>query len=273
MNRYLFTALTASALLAAGCGKGKEARTLFNRAKSLYENQQFAAAKNAIDSINLLYPSEINIRREALTLMRQAERGECARNIAYCDSLTPILEKELEPLKKGFVFEKDTAYDETGRYIPSTMTVERNTERCYIRCGVTEEGEMYIASVYFGSRPIEHTGLRLTAGDGTYAETPAIAYDGGVNYRFRDNGNTTEVVTYLGNNCKDIANFAYINAKERIRAEYTGGKPYTAYLSDSDRKAIRATYELAHVLSEINAMKKEKNRSEKHILMIDEKLK
>jgi hypothetical protein len=265
--------MIAFALLVASCSDGKEAKTLYDKAKLHYENKEFVVAKNVIDSINLLYPKEIDVRREALTLMRQVERGESEQNIAFCDSLMPIREKEFEALKKGFAFEKDPAYNETGNYIPPSMTVERNTERSYIRCGVNEEGEMYIASVYFGGRPIEHTGLKLSVSNGTYTQTPAIAYDGGVNYRFKDNGNTTEVITYTGNNCKDIANFVYLNMKERIKAEYTGGKPFTVNLSDNDKKAIQSTCDLALVLSEINAMKKEKIRSEKRIQIINEKLK
>ncbi|MDR2680218.1 MAG: hypothetical protein LBC47_05345, partial [Tannerella sp.] len=180
---------------------------------------------------------------------------------------------EAETLKKGFVFEKDTAYDDAGNYIRQAMTIERNVERSYIRCGVNEEGEMYMASVYFGSNPINHTGLKLSAKDGTVAETPSIPYDGGVNYRFKDMGNTTEVVTYKGEDCKSIAGFVYVtDEKERIKVEYTGGKPFSLYLSDADKKNIKATYELAMVLSNINAMQKEKTRSEKRIKLIDGKL-
>ncbi|MDR2145920.1 MAG: hypothetical protein LBE91_05615 [Tannerella sp.] len=272
MNKYT-KILIIFTIFAASCGNEKEAKSLFDQAKSLYEDKQFAAAKNVLDSINILYPKEIEVRKSALTLMRQVERGESEQNIAYCDSLLPIREKELDTLKKGFIFEKDTAYNEIGNYIPPAMTVERNTERSYIRCGVNEEGEMYVASVYFGGRPLEHTGLKLSAANGTYAETPAIAYDGGVNYRFTDNGNTTEVVTYKGTNCKSIMDFIHVNIKERIKAEYTGGKPFSLTISENDKKAIQSTYELALVLSEINALKKEKARSEKRILMIDGKLK
>jgi hypothetical protein len=273
MNKYTIVILVASALFIAGCGNEKEAKLLFDKAKSLYEDRQYIVAKNVIDSINRRYPKEIKIRRDALTLMRQVERDESEQNIAFCDSLLPIREKELETLKKGFVFEKDPAYDETGNYIPSSMTVERNTEHCYIRCGVSEEGEMYMASVYFGARSIEHTGLKLSTGNAVYVETPAIAYDEGVNYRFKDNGNTTEVVTYTGENCRNIANFVYLNEKERIKAEYMGGRPFSLILSDSDKKAILATCELALVLNEINAMKNEKTKSGMRIQMIDEKLK
>lgn len=260
-------------LLLSGCGKRKEAEKRLEEAKNLYENKLFSTAKSVIDSIDILYPREIAVRKEALTLMRLVERGECEQNIAYCDSLLPIRLEEVKALKKGFVFEKDTAYNDIGNYIWQTMTVERNVERSYIRCGVNEEGEMYMASLYFGSQPIEHTGLKLSAKDGTVAETPSIPYDGGLNYRFKDLGNTTEVVTYKGEHCKTIASFVYTtDIKERIKVEYMGGKPYVLYLSDNDKKAIKATYELAMVLSEIHAMQKEKARSEKKIMMIDAKL-
>ena len=268
------SAILLFVLLLAGCGEGKEAQMLLEEAKIMYENKHFIAAKSMIDSINITFPREIEVRKEALTLMRLVERGESAQNISYCDSLLPIRTGELDNLKKGFVFEKDSVYDEIGNFIWKAMTIERNTERSYIRCGVNENGEMYMASVYFGGRAIEHSGLKLSVKDGTFAETPVIPYDGGVNYRFKDLGNTTEVVTYMGDHCKSIANFvSAIDPKERIKAEYTGGKPFTLYLSDNDKKAINATYELASVLSEISILQKEKAKSEKKIILIDEKLK
>ena len=270
----ILSAILLLLLLFTGCGKGKEAQKLLEDAKAMYENKLFIAAKSMIDSINIAYPREIEMRREALTLMRLVERGESTQNIEYCDSLLPILTGNLDDLKKGFVFEKDSVYDNIGNFIWKTMTIEQNVEHSYIRCGVNEEGEMYIASVYFSSRPLEHTGLKLSVKDGSYAETPSIPYDGGVNYRFNDLGNTTEVVTYKGEHCKSIANFvSIIDTKERIKVEYTGGKSFSLYLSDNDKKAIKATYELASVLSEITAIQKEKVNSEKKIMLIDEKLK
>ena len=261
-------------LLFASCGERKEAQKRLDEAKAMYDNELFAAVKVAIDSINILYPREIEVRKEALTLMRLAERGESMRNIAFCDSVLPIRTSELEGLTKGFVFEKDSVYDEIGKYIWSAMTVERNVERSYIRCGVNEEGEIYVSSVYFGGRAIEHTGLKLSTKDGTFGDTPVIPYDGGNNYRFNDMGSTTEVVTYKGNNCKSIFDLIMIiDAKERIKVEYTGGRSYSLYLSENDIKAMKATYELASVLNEIYILQQEKAKSEKRIMLINEKLK
>jgi hypothetical protein len=272
MYKYLILSSVFFCFLLNSCGNSKEANILLTEAQTMYDNKEFVAAKNMIDSINNMYPREIEVRKKALTLMRQVEIGESEQNIVFCDSLLPIRISELEGLKKGFVFEKDTAYNETGNFIRSTMTVEKNVERSYIRCGVNEEGEMYMASVYFGSRPIEHTGLKFSTNNGDLAETPSIPYDGGLNYRFKDLGNTTEVVTYKGNHCKAIANFVNIKSDQRIKAEYTGGKTFTLYLSDNDKKGIIETYNLALVLSEINAMQKEKEKSLKRIERISEKL-
>ena len=63
-------------------------------------------------------------------------------------------------------------------------------------------------------------------------------------------GSTTEVVTYKGEHCVDAVKFIYDNEKERIKVEYTGGKPYIIYMADADKKAIVNTFNLATVLSD-----------------------
>jgi hypothetical protein len=273
MYKQIGTAIAVLLLLYCCNSDEKDAQKRLDEARALYESQQFTAAKNVIDSVHVLYPRQIAARREALTLMRLVEKGECERNIAYIDSLLPVRIHESDALKKGFFFKKDATYDVIGNYIPNAMTVERNIERSYIRCGVNEEGEMYVASVYFGSGALNHTGLTFSANDGTFAASPAIPYDGGVNYRFKDLGNTTEVVTYKGEKCKELANYIWIvNEKERIKATYTGGKPFSLFLSDADKKAIKATYELAYVLNEITMMRKDKTKMEMKIMLLDEKI-
>lgn len=275
-NRYqnLLCALaTACLLLAAGCGKGKEAQQALAKAQTLYEQKQYGAAKNAIDTLRAHYPKEIDVLKASLVLMRQVERAESARNIAYCDSLTTIRMQEAEQLKKDFVLEKEAAYEDVGNYVWKQQTIERNVGRSYIRCGVNEKGELYLASVYYGAQPIQHTGLKISTPNGTFAETPAIAYDGGANYRFANLGNTTEVVTYKGAYCLDVVNLVcQTDQKTRIKAEYTGGKTFSMSLSVTDQQAIRAAYNLAAVLTDLEAMHLEKEKSLKKIAYLDEKL-
>ncbi len=272
MKRLAIYLPLAALLLAACNGDGKKAQQRFEQAQQMYQRNEFFAAKNEIDSIRALYPREVKVIKESLRLMRLIEVKESERTIAYCDSLIPVKELEAEELVKGFILEKDPEYQEVGNYVWKQQTIERNVERCYVRAGVDEKGEMYLASVYFGSRPIEHTGIKVSLKDGLFAETPAIPYDGGVNYRFKDLGNTTEVVTYKGDNAQDVVNFIYTNEKERIRVDYTGGKPYTIYLNDNDKKAIVATYDLATVLGDIENMSVARGKAIKKIDYLKGKL-
>lgn len=258
--------------LAACNNAEKKARTRLNNAKSMYERNELFAAKNEIDSIRTLYPKEFDVLKEGLSLMREIELKESERNIAFCDSLIPIKMEEAETLKKGFVFEKDSAYDDIGNYVWKQQTIERNVQRCYIRSHVNEKGELFLASVYYGNAPVNHTGLKVSSKDGQYAETASIPYDGGVNYRFQDLGKTTEVVTYKGEKGIEAAKFIATNIKERIKAEYTGGKPYTIYIADGDKKAIAATFDLATVLSDLDNLQKEKEKATKRIAYLQSKL-
>mgnify|MGYP000781716921 FL=1 len=159
--KKLAICITLIAAILTGCnGDEKAAQARLDKARAMYENNEFFGAKNEIDSIRALYPKEVKVLKQGLTLMRQVEVKEAERNIAFCDSLLPIKLEEVEGLKKGFAFEKDSVYEEIGNYIWKQQTIERNVQRCYVRCGVNEEGEMYLASVYYGGRPIEHTGIK-----------------------------------------------------------------------------------------------------------------
>lgn len=271
--KNLVIGITLASLVLTGCNNNeKAAQARLDNARSMYERSEFFAAKSEIDSIRILYPKEFDIIRKGLTLMRQVEQKEAERNLAFCDSLLPIKLQELDVLKKNFNLEKDSAYNEIGNYVSKQQTIEKNIQRCYIRSGVNEKGEMYLASVFYGGKPINHTSIKLTTKDNLFAETPAIPHDGGLNYHFKDMGSTTEVVTYIGEKCKDVVELIYNNPKERIRVEYTGGKPYVLYIADADKKAIAATYELAVVLSDIEKLTREKEKSIKKLAYLEKKL-
>lgn len=272
MKKFLMSSGLAILALTACNNDAEKAQARLDKAKTMYKQNEFFAAKNEIDSVRLLYPKEVKVMKQALALMRQVEIKEAERNIAFCDSLLPIKQEEAENLKKQFVFEKDTVYEEIGNYIWKQQTIERNVQRCYIRCGVNEKGEMYLTSVYYGGHPINHTGIKLSTKDGLFAETASIPYDGGLNYRFKDLGSTTEVVTYKGDHGLDAIKLIYAHPKERIKVEYTGGKNYILYMADADKKAVAATYDLAVVLSDMDNMTKEKDKATKKIAYLQKKL-
>lgn len=249
--------LSFAALFSACSNNGDKAAQLLSEARASYETGSLNKAKIQIDSIRSTYPKEFKVIKEGIQLMREIELKENERTLNYTDSLLVVKKVEAEELAKDFVLVKDTAYEELGNYVLKGMTVERNVERNYIRTGVNEYGEMYIASVYFGGRNINHTGIRVEVKDGSNAETQAIPYDGGRNYRFTDGGNKTEIVTYKQGSDNGVINFINHYKEERIKVTYTGDKPYVIYLDDLSKKAIVKTFELATVLSDITRLQQE----------------
>lgn len=265
--------LSIIALFFWGCSNSDQAQKDLQKAQQLYENKQYAAAKLMVDSVRSLYPKEVEVLKSSLTLMRNIEKGESEQNIVYCDSMIPFREAEAEILLKDFKLEKDAEYEDIGNYIWKTQSIEKNVERSYIRYGVNEKGEIYMASVFFGGRPLNHTAIKMIAPDGSYAETASIPYDGGMNYRFKDLGNTTEVVTYKGENSIGVFQFlSTVPEKSRIKIDYIGDRPFSLSLSENDKKAMEATYNLAVVLNDIEAMKLEREKAKKKIEYINHKL-
>lgn len=271
MNKTVIGIVLAATLCACN-GAEKEAKAHLEQARAYLEQNEFFAARTEIDTLRAHYPKEAGVLREALTLMREVDIKEAERNIAYCDSLMPIRLHESDSLKAGFTFEIDTLYEEIGHYIWRQQTIEKNVQRSYVRCGVNENGEMYLASVYFGGKGIDHTGIKISTPDGLFAETAAIPYDGGLNYHFKDMGNTTEVVTYKEEKGLDAIKFIYDNADKRLKVTYQGGKPYTIYMSDADKKALVATYNLGSALSDIYQMTREKKKALKRIAYMNNKI-
>ncbi|MDR2498135.1 MAG: hypothetical protein LBD28_01705 [Tannerellaceae bacterium] len=273
MKRSFFiTCIAMSILLMAGCdGKEKEAMLRLANAKAMYERNETMAAKNEIDTIRKYYPEEVKVMKETLLLLWKIELKEAERNMAYCDSLLPLRQAEAVALAKDFILEKNE-YQAAGAYIHKQQTIERNVERSYIRCSVSETGELTLVSVYFGSAPINHTAIRISARSGLFASTVPIPHDGGQNYRFKDMGYTSEIVSYKGDRCTDAVNFICSNQKERLKVDYSGGKSYSIYMDENSKKAVLAASELAVALSDVSRLSKERNIAADKIAWLAEKL-
>lgn len=245
-------------LLFSCASKEKEARSVLEEARSLYQAQSYSGAKQLLDSLKVQYPKEFQVQRERQDLVVEIELAEQTRNLEYCDSLLVVKLPEVEKLKKDFIFEKDTAYEETGKYVHKSQKIERNLQRSYLRSGVNENGEMFIASVYYGGKPIKHSALKVSLKSGEYAQTEIIPFDGSNNYTFTDGGMTSEIVTYTKG--KDNGVLAFISnheGKELLKLTYLGDREYVTTLFAVDQKAISESYVLSLGLLEIEKLKKE----------------
>lgn len=271
--KYIASLLSIVAGVMSSCSDADEkAQARYDRAEQLMNEMRFSEAKLELDSVRILYPKSYDVIKNGLQLMRTIEMREADRVIVYSDSLLEVLQAQVEPLAKNFIFEKDTAYQKVGSYIHKLQQIERNVERNYLRAQVDETGKLQIASVYFGRKPIEHSSMRLDTKDGAFAQTEEIPYDGGTNYRFTDNGNQTEVVTYTDGRDGGAVELICLYPKERIKVTYKGKSPYIYYLDDQNKKAIVETADLAKVLSEITSLKQNKSMAERKIELLKKRI-
>ena len=235
----------------------EKARQELQKAQNMYNIQEYFGARQTLDSLKIKYPKEFPVLKEGQLLIKKIELAEQTRNLRYCDSLLIDRNIEFESLKKDFIFEKDTVYEEIGKYIHKSQKIELNVQKSYIRSGVFETGDMFISSVYYGAKPIKHTALKINAKSGEYAQTEAIPHDGGNNYSFIDGGMTTETVTYSKGKDNGVILFIYNKIKEPVTATYIGERNISITMSNSDKTAITAAYNLSVTLSDIERLKKE----------------
>lgn len=273
MKRIIFFLALSLSLSFCACNQDKElAQALLEQAQTQFENGNYAAAKTDVDSLKVLYPKQFEQQKAGLRLIRTIELNEQQRNLSYCDSLLKVREIEAEGMKKTFVFEKSD-YDEQGKYIDKSQLVENNIGRSYLRSGVTEDGEMYLASIFYGGKALKHNQLKVSKPNGDFMQTQVIAADGGANYSFTDLGMTTEVVTYQKGRDAGAIAFIFNNASETLKVEYLGGqRSFAITLSNTDKRAIAKTAELSATMKEITFLRQEIAKSAKRIQYLQAQL-
>ena len=246
----------------------KKAGEKLRAAREAFQRGDYSEAKIQIDSIKILYPKAFETRREGIGLMQQVELKEQEKTLVYLDSMLQDKQKEVDALKKNYTFEKDAEYQRTGNYLHPSQVIEKNLHRSYLRFQVDETGVMSMTSIYCGPHNIHHLAVKVTAPDGSFAETPASKDS----YETADLGEKIEKADYkLGEDGNVIA-FLNLNKDKNIRVKYLGERSYATVMTPNDRKAVAAVYELAQLLSSITEIKREMEEANLKIEFVKRKI-
>lgn len=256
MKRIILLTCLCGALMA--CGEvEKKAEAKLQAAREAFERGDYNKAKRQIDSIKVLYPKAFETRRAGIALMQDVELAEQEKTLTYLDSLMRQKEQELDQLRPRYTFEKDEEYQQIGNYLHPSQVIEKNLHRSFLRFMVNEQGVMNMTSIYCGSRNIHHTAVKVTAPDGSFAETPT-AKDC---YETSDLGEQIEKADFKMGNDGNVMGFLYLNRDKEIRVDYLGERPYSFRMSAADRQAVAAVYELSQLLSSISQIRKEQEEA------------
>lgn len=246
----------------------KKATVQLQAARTAYENGDYNEAKLRIDSIKILYPKAFDTRREGQKLMLEVELKEQEKTLAYLDSTLNGKQKELDALKGKFVLEKDTAYQQVGLYLHPSQVIEKNLHRSFLRFQVDETGKMSMTSIYCGASNIHHIAVKVTAPDGSFAETPASKDS----YETTDLGEKIEKADYKLGEDGNVIGFICMNRDKNLKVNYQGERSYSTTMTATDRQAAAGIYELAQVLAAITEIKQNIEEANRKLEFVKHKL-
>lgn len=268
-----WTLLWAVLMLASvSCGDNGEqqARGRLEKAERALEAGKYEEAKLQIDSLRLCHPRALEARKEGIRLMQRIDMAEQQRTLHYLDSMLTGLQRLADVAVQEFVLEQDTAYQEMGNYFHPSQTVEKNLYRSFLRAQVDEKGRMLLTSIYFGERNANHHAVRVTAKDGTFAETPASEDI----YQSTNLGWKTEKADYpLGKDGGVVAFVALNHGLQTMKVEYIGERSYICQLRPADSEAIAKLYKLSQLLSSVEELKQDKAEAKRKIAFVERKMK
>ncbi len=268
--KKLIIALCTITLL-GGCGNNieKKANEKLQIAREYIQQGKYSEAKITIDSIKILYPKAFEARREGLKIVQQAELKEQQHSLIYLDSILQAKQGQFEQIKHKFTFEKDAKYQSIGNYFWPTQTVEKNLHRSYLRFQVDEHGTMIMTSIFCGKSNIHHSHVKVSASDGSFAETP-VSKD---IYETTDLGEKIEKADYKLGEDGNVIGFIYLNRQKNISVSLLGDRNYSFRMKSSDKTALTNIYELSQILSSIEQIKKEIKEANLKIEFITRKMK
>lgn len=235
---FILYCVACSILSLTSCNNGNrdEAMALYESAKSLYDNSLYDSTLSVLDTLYSRYPSETDVIRQGIHLMAMTQEKISIDSIAYADSVIAINAPIVTEIAKEFVVVKNPDLVENYR-VYKTLKNNPLINRTGIEPRVDDNGYVYIVSLLQG-RAIKHTKLRITAPDGTFAETAEVAFDNAQNYRFTSSNTSNEMVTFHADQCDEFCRFIADNASKSLKLEFVGNGKYGITLSPTLKEAI-----------------------------------
>lgn len=246
----------------------KKAGEKLQAAREAFELGNYNEAKILIDSIKMLYPKAFETRRAGIGLMQEVELKEQEKSLVYLDSMLQAKQKDFDAIKGKYTFEKDAEYQNIGNYLHPSQVIEKNLHRSFLRFQVDENGVMSMTSIYCGAHNIHHVAVKVTAPDGSFAETPA-AKD---SYETTDLGEKIEKADFKLGEDGNVMGFLYLNKDKNIKVNYQGERPYSITMTAADRQALASIYELAQLLSSMTEIKKNMEEANLKIEFVKKKM-
>lgn len=247
-------------LICCACTPSREetAQLIFDDAIEAYMAKDFDKTKELLDSIIRCYSDVTNSTIEASDMLKIVRKTERIHNKAILDSLLEVRESEISKIINNFYIEDPKA--DPPVFVHKHQSAFSASNRSHLRSYTDINGIFYMSSNYTGEGRIYHNGVQVKIGENLII-TDTISTDA-FHHNFEINGIVWEIVKYKRGTDNGIASFIASNTNERIDVTFCGHTPsgkqtnYRIIMTDTDKKAIRDTYQLSILLRDICEIKK-----------------
>jgi hypothetical protein len=233
------------------------AQLIFDKAIEVYMAKDFQTTKYLLDSIISHYPDVENSTIEAKDMKKIVEKTEYAHNKMYLDSLLEEREREMSKILDRFYVEDPNAMPPV--FAHKSQSAYSASSRSHLRAYTDINGVFYMSSNYTGEGRIYHNCINIKIKDDIIVTDSISA--GPCRHNFENNGMVWEIVKYKQGSDNGVASYIANNINERIDVIFVGQTPtgrttnYRIILTETDKKAIRDTYQLSALLHDIAEIK------------------
>lgn len=246
-------------VVSCGASDKQDAEKLLEEAENSINSGNYGVALSLLDSIDGVYPSQVEIRRKAMHIRPKAIEGVTLKELENNDSIIATLQVKYNAISSNFETINDKRLVEP--YIIAKKANKSLFETTGIQARITTNGEFYVISSLVGT-PIKHTSISFICGSNEVS-TSTAKYDGDRNYR----SGSTEMITFLNNECDTLGVFARANLGKTITLRFNGVKNKNVKMSKEDIQSFALTHEYASVISDLKSAFRRKEFLDQQLLL------
>lgn len=256
----ILSILALCALLYSCSSKDNGAAERLNNARLSLNEQDFARAKEHLDSLEILYPKALNERLSAIALLDTIRRAENNFIIKNCDSLLTIYQIKVDSMKAGFIAEEQKdEHSSNISFVPRESWTNGMVSQTTLRSRVMSDGEFRLESYFVGAKQ-PHDKISFSAKGGVSIESLPITGDG-FNFRFANLGKNFEVMTVTSATDNGIKKFISENIEKALTVKLIGKQSYQYTLPASSQKAIVKSINLSNAILMKDSLATEKEKA------------
>jgi hypothetical protein len=261
MRNFLLYSLLLT-LFSCSQPASKTAEDFLQSAQQFRQSDDFQNAKTQLDSLHLLFPKNIPLRRQADSLLRTIEAVEYRQSIVFLQEELTKQQSAVDSLRGKFILQKDEKYQTEGSFVHKTQENNTTAARNGLTAYVLENGELHFTATIVGQSLCNFDALHIAAGD-VFVETRPVAEDGAFNRHYNDGIYNRQSVTFRDEN--DAAALIANNVEKNVKVNTLGKCKTVINMNNAEKQAFKDTYLFAQALSESHRLQKEISKAKRMI--------